>query len=156
MLSGATGQLYGSKYTWPFPDGWKTHLNTPGSLQAGYLGRFFRARPWWRLVPDTPHRGLTAGYGTFADGGSVDSSDYATAAATADGGLAIAYLPTRRTVTLDLRRFRGRVNARWFDPTRGTYRAISGSPFARTGSLRLTPPRRNGEGEDDWVLVLSA
>ena len=29
MLSGASGQLYGNKYTWQFLDGWQDHLDTP-------------------------------------------------------------------------------------------------------------------------------
>src|SRR5205823_9641339 len=37
MLSGATGQLYGSRYTWRLPSGWlfswKSHLDTPGVRQ---------------------------------------------------------------------------------------------------------------------------
>ncbi len=97
MLSGATGQFYGNHYTWQFIDGWKSHLNTEGSAQLGQLIKLFAQRPWFRLVPDQQHRILTAGYGTYTTTGNVGSSDYATAASTPDGTLAIAYLPDRRT-----------------------------------------------------------
>ena len=35
LLSGAAGQLYGNRYTWPFIGGWQDNLDTPGS--AGHL-----------------------------------------------------------------------------------------------------------------------
>ena len=71
MLSGATGQFYGNHYTWQFADGWKDHLDTPGSAQLGYLVRLFTGLPWFRLVPDQAHRIVTAGYGTFTATGNV-------------------------------------------------------------------------------------
>ena len=43
MLSGAAGQFYGNGYTWPFRDGWKDHLDTPGSAQIGHLVKLFGA-----------------------------------------------------------------------------------------------------------------
>ena len=94
LLAGAAGQFYGNRYTWPFIDGWKDHLDTPGSVQVGYQVKLLAGRPWFRLVPDQSHRVVTAGYGTFATTGNVGSSDYVTTAATRDGTLAISYLPT--------------------------------------------------------------
>ena len=101
MLSGATGQLYGNHYTWQFLPDWKSHLDTPGTEQIGYLVKLFAGRPWYRLVPDQKHTLLTSGYGTSTSDGNVQSSDYVTAARTPDGKLAMAYLPTVRTVTID-------------------------------------------------------
>ena len=65
FLSGTTGQLYGNKYTWQFLSGWKSHLDTPGSVQFGYAARLFAKRPWYRLVPDQNHDVVTSGYGAF-------------------------------------------------------------------------------------------
>src|SRR4029077_12741907 len=62
-LSGATGQFYGNHYTWPFASGWKDHLDTPGSVQVGYLAKLFGGRQWFRLLPDQGHRVRNAGYG---------------------------------------------------------------------------------------------
>ena len=45
ILSGATGQLYGNGYTWPFKPGWKSHLDTPGAAQMVHLKAFFESRP---------------------------------------------------------------------------------------------------------------
>ena len=89
FLSGTTGQLYGNFYTWRFENGWKSHLNTPGSVQFGYAARLFAKRAWYRLVPDQKHVVVTSGYGAFG------SWDYATAAATPNGTLAIAYTADR-------------------------------------------------------------
>lgn len=46
LLSGAAGQLYGNRYTWPFISGWQSNLDTPGSLQMGYVKFLFASRPW--------------------------------------------------------------------------------------------------------------
>ncbi|MGO9110289.1 MAG: DUF4038 domain-containing protein [Thermoguttaceae bacterium] len=160
ILSGATGQLYGNGYTWPFKQGWKSHLDTPGAAQIIYLKSFFESRPWYDLVPDQTHSTLMAGYGTMITDknyvGGVDSNDYATAARTEDGSLVLAYLPTPRTVTIDMTKLRGPTTARWFDPSNGAYTAIAGSPLANTESCSFTPPGKNHDGDGDWVLALEA
>jgi hypothetical protein len=50
----------------------------------------------------------------------------------------------------------GPTTARWYDPSRGSYSAIAGSPFPNSGSQDFTPPGPNGDGDPDWVLVLEA
>jgi hypothetical protein len=154
-LSGSTGQFYGSRYTWPFPAGWKDHLNTPGATQIAYLIRLLAGRRWFDLVPDRAHKVVTEGYGQFSTTGNVDSSDYVTTAATRDGRLAISYLPDGGKIRVDMRRLAKRVKARWYDPTNGTYIAVPGSPFRNSGRVDFTPPAKNAGGDHDWVLVLS-
>ena len=156
VLSGATGQLYGNHYVWPFADGWKDHLDTPGSAQFGHLAKLFAGLQWFRLVPDQAHKLVTAGYGTFTSSGNVGSSNYVTTAATPDGTLAMSYLPTGGTIVVDMARLTGQVQARWYDPTNGTYSPVSGSPFTNGGKVRLTTPGQNTDGDLDWVLVLTA
>ena len=155
-LSGATGQFYGNHYSWQFADGWKRRLDTQGSAQFGYLVNLLVRRPWFRLVPDLRHRLVTKGYGTFTPNRNVASSDYVTTASMPDGKLAISYLPEGGTIRVDTKRMAGRVLARWYDPTSGTYTTVQGSPFAARRSLDLTAPGRNHEGDRDWVLVLTA
>jgi Putative collagen-binding domain of a collagenase/Protein of unknown function (DUF4038) len=155
-LSGATGLIYGNHYTWTFVQGWQSHIDTPGAAQIAYLKSFFESRRWYDLVPDQDHVMLTAGYGKFASKGTVDGNDYATAARTSDGRLAIIYAPTMRRLSIDTTRLSGPVSARWFDPANGTYTAIEGSPFANTGSRNFTPPGNNRDGDGDWALVLEA
>lgn len=156
MLSGAAGQFYGNHFTWQFIDGWKNNLDTPGSVQLGYLVKLLAGRPWYRLVPDVRHTFVTAGYGTFTDKGNVGSSDYVTAAATADGTLGMAYAPTQTTLTVDLSRLEKHVSGKWFDPSSGTFRPIAAAALSTDGSVRLTPPGANAAGDGDWVLVLTA
>jgi hypothetical protein len=161
MLSGATGQLYGNHYTWQFlcdqrdqagncVGGWKDHLDTTGAVEFKHMTDLFQSLPWYQLVPDQTHSLLTAGYGTYGDW------DYATAAKTPDGSLAVVYIPTARTVTVDLGTMVGPVTARWYDPASGSYTTIAGSPFANQGSQDFTTPGDNadGPGNPDWVLVL--
>jgi hypothetical protein len=156
MLSGASGQFYGNKYTWQFLDDWRAHLDTPGSRQMTYATKFFAGKPWFRLVPDQHHRVVRAGYGTFAVDGAINDNDYVTAASTPDGKLAIAYLPETRTITVDLGKLSGPVLARWYDPTKGTSVPVSGSPFPNPGVMEFRPPGQNGDGDGDWVLDLTA
>jgi hypothetical protein len=86
----------------------------------------------------------------------VNDSNYATAARTPDGKLVIVYLPTRRTITVDMSQLAGPGRAQWYDPAKGTFAPIAGSPLPATGKHEFTPPGENGDGNGDWVLVLSA
>jgi Protein of unknown function (DUF4038)/Putative collagen-binding domain of a collagenase len=187
MLSGATGQLYGSFYTWPLASGWRAHLDSIGAAQLSYMKALFAPRRWYELIPDQPHAVVTAGYGTFSarwyvhglgrlwrqwlgeHGGSllqritewlrsalgpIDTDTYATAARTADGRLIIAYIPTIRTITVDMSKLAAPALANWFDPSNGTFKRISESPLTNSGSKQFTPPGKNNDGDGDWVLVL--
>jgi len=157
LLSGATGQLYGNKYTWPFLRGWQSHLDTVGVQQLRYVTKLFGSNRWFELRPDQRHLLVTAGYGTFQTSGltHVNDSDYVTAARTPDGRLALAYLPISRPVTVDLSRMSSRVRARWYDPTSGRYVAAARSLLRNRGTAKLVPPQVNGAGQGDWVLVLT-
>jgi hypothetical protein len=154
MTSGATGQLYGNGYTWPFLAGWQSHLDTPGATQVGYLKTLFEPRAWYELVPDTSHVVVTSGYGVYSSTGYVDDNDYLTAASTANGALAIIYTPVVRTFTVDMERFGAAVTTRWFDPSSGIYQEPAGSPFPNTGTRDFATPGNNADGDGGWVLVL--
>jgi chitodextrinase len=156
LLSGAAGHLYGNHYTWPFIDGWHSNLDTPGSAQMGYAKALFESRPWYALVPDQTHAVVTAGSGNFADTGSLGANNYLTAARTPDGALVMAYMPTVRTIGVDLSQLAGPVTARWYDPSKGTFVAIAGSPFSNAGTRQFRPAGANADGDGDWVLVLEA
>jgi hypothetical protein len=102
---------------------------------------------------------VIAGYGTFDDSttpGSVYAmtSDYVTAARTPDGSLVMAFLPTRRPVTLDMTQLRAPATARWYDPSNGAFKAIEGSPLPNAGQRKFIPPGNNADGDGDWLLVL--
>jgi hypothetical protein len=157
MLTGGTGQFYGNKYTWSFPPGWETHIDTVGVTQLTIWKKFFSSLPWQDLVPDQDHKVVTAGLGTY---GTLDTrvsqSDYCTAAKTSDGSYVIAYLPKSRTITVNMAGLKAPARAKWFDPTNGAYTIVPGGPIANAGTRQFTPPGKNHEEADDWVLVLNA
>jgi hypothetical protein len=154
LLSGGAGQLYGNHYIWPFSSGWQTNLDTPGAIEMRYVTALFVPRAWYNLVADTNHLVVTAGYGTYSSSGTVAANNYLTAASTPDGTLAIAYMPTVRTITVNMATFSAAVTARWYDPSSGNYSSIAGSPFANSGTRTFTPSGNNADGDGGWVLVL--
>ena len=170
MLSGGTGQFYGNRYTWSFASGWESHLDTPGVTQLTIWKNFFSSLPWQELVPDQEHTAVTAGLGTYGSTEvqvnpkdysakmkpSVSQSDFATAARTHDGSFVVVYIPTARTVTVNMKSLKGPAIAKWFDPTNGDFQTISGGPFPSTGVRQFTPPGKNHDGDSDWVLLLDA
>jgi hypothetical protein len=184
MLSGATGQLYGSGYTWQLQKGWRTNLDTPGVIQLSYMKNLFVSKKWYDLIPDQTHTVLTSGYGDYSclvgkvlayvgqkskrisyllmrikeytTIGSITTSTCATAARTSDGSLVMAYLPSFRTITVDMSKLASKATARWYDPTSGAYSDIEGSPFGNRMNKSFTPPGKNSSGDRDWVLVLEA
>ena len=109
--------------------------------EAGRISSTHPVRPRWRTSTRSSSRDagtrsfrtrhtpiVTGGLGTFG------LADYVTAASTPDGTLAIAYVPSNRTITVDMSRFSGPVTARWYDPSAGTFASISATSFANSGS----------------------
>jgi hypothetical protein len=108
-------------------------------LNAAYTYQLFGTRKWHDLIPDQAHAIVTDGRGKFSTTGSIATNTYATAGRTSGGSLVMAYMPTVRTITVDMSTLAGITTVRWFDPTNGTYVAVDGSPFANAGSRRFTP-----------------
>jgi len=157
ILSGGVGQFYGNRYSWSFKEGWKSQIDTPGVEQLGIWKKFFLSLRWYDLVPDQDHSTVTAGLGTFGDvDTNVSQSDYCTAARTHDGATVIAYIPATRAITVNMAKLRGPARGRWFDPSDGSYQEIAGGPLSNAGSRQFTPPGKNHDGDQDWVLLLEA
>jgi hypothetical protein len=152
ILSGAAGQFYGNHYTWQFASNWQSFLDSPGAVQMPFVAALFTTRPWWGLVPDQAHLLVTAGIGTCDGSGDVDSSDCLTAGRSADGTLAMAYMPTARTITVDLTRMTRPGIAKWYDPTSGAYLVVGS--YQNAGSGQFVTPGNNAGGDRDWVFVL--
>jgi hypothetical protein len=53
-----------------------------------------------------------------------------------------------------MKKMAGSATARWYDPSRGTYLPIQDSPFPNSKSRDFRPPAKNGDGDEDWILVL--
>ncbi len=158
MLTGGKGQFYGNKYTWSFQPGWQKNLDTPGVSELAIWKDFFETLPWQDLVPDEGHPIITAGAGTPGTTlePRVSKSDYTTASKTPDGSVVLAYMPSARTITVNMANLKGPAKASWFDPTNGTSTVIPGHPFPNTGTHQFTPPGKNHGGDSDWVLLLDA
>ena len=94
--------------------------------------------------------------------GSVQASNYVTAARTPDGRLVMAYVPEGQTIGVDMSKLAARVRARWYDPTTGTYRRVPGSPFDNAGTREVLASREQrrggpglGSGSDGFLSRLS-
>ncbi len=141
LLSGGSGHAYGSP-NWNFPPDWRKVLELPGANSLKHLRTLFESRPWWMLVPDIENTLAVEGRGSFA------TNDYAVTALAGDGSFALSYLPSKRTLTLDLTKLSGeRVVAAWFNPRTGMTTRIGG--FTGRKRQAFEPP-----GAGDWVLVV--
>jgi hypothetical protein len=149
MLSGGSGHVMGNWPVWYFGSGWQSALNSGGASTLGYLRTLLEARAWWTLVPDQGATLLTSAPGS--------GSNRAVAALASDGSYALVYTPGPKTLAINMARLVGpQVQARWFDPSAGTYSNISGSPFAASGTRSFTAPATNAGGDYDSVLVLES
>jgi hypothetical protein len=149
LTSGAAGE-FGGTADWQFRPGWEQRLASPAAAQTRRLRDVVAALPWWRLVPDVDGTLVTGGRGTPVTTDTptdVLASDYATAARTPDGRVALVYVPTARTLTLDLAALAPDVRAEWIDPVSGTRR-----PAAL--STTMITPGAHPDGTADWLLLL--
>lgn len=182
MTSGGAGSLYGNAYTVaigcncshgsgtvPGPNTFNaTDIDTTGVTQLGYQTTLLTGLNWQNLKPDTGHLDVWCGSsgtvcGSCPTTGSIVSvtcvTDAVDSTSSASAHLGLVYLPdpsSFSTVTVDLSKFAGSVTARWYDPTNGSFTAISGSPFTNSGTHNFTPGSNNSAGDKDWVLVLQA
>jgi hypothetical protein len=178
MLSGGSGQLYSSAWSWRLEKDWRAHLDTPGAMQLKIMKSLFAPRKWYELRPDKDHTTITDGYDSIAclagrmavwvahfpslerfvgrarKTSFIAANGCATAARTDDGSLVIAYTPTLRPLTVDMTRLAGPAIARWYDPTDGGFTDVGGAPFPNVGTLTFRPPNANLAGDGDWVLVV--
>jgi hypothetical protein len=179
MLSGATGHVYGSGYTWRLDKGWQTRLDSPGVIQLRYMRDLLAEREWYDLVPDQAHKVVTGGYHGLSclvgrllgknDGlissllrrirkhsnvGSIPTNTCVTAARNPDGSLVIAYLPFSGPITIDMSLLAAPSMTWWYDPTNGKYTPANDSRLANSGKMGFTPPAKNAAGDTDWMLVI--
>ncbi len=144
ILGGAFGHCFGNWPIWFFGSGWQEALDLEGSTSMEIMGRLFRSRYWYKLVPDYDHTVLVSGFGSISD------ISYASAARTDDGKTIIAYLPRPRTVGVDLSTLvASEAIVRWYDPSSGEVVEIGRFPADSVHDF--TPPSHRG---DDWVLVI--
>ena len=152
ILCGAMGHIFGNCPVWHFGSfgtwcsltDWKSELNNSGSKDMENLQRLFRSRSWENLVPDFDHRVVTSGFGTWGQ------KDYVAAALTEDGSTAIAYLPMKCTVSVNMNTIKGkRARCWWFNPSEGRAEFIG--TFSTSGTRKFTAAY-----EGDRVLVIDS
>lgn len=154
LTSGGVGVTYGELHVWQFSPTWQDSRVTDAIDQQTLAVDLFRSVAWWTLVPDPDGTFLTGGRGEDVTTGTLEGgfadvleSDRATAALAADGTLAVVYVPTARTITLDLSRLAGGVTAAWVDPVSGARQDVA-------LAADLTTPGKNADGDEDWLLVI--
>lgn len=167
LSGGLAGYMYGTIF-YDFHSGWQSGIDVTSATQLGYWKTLVTSLPWYNLAPDQTHAAVTSGYGTATGQnqnsgtnpsfgvGNIQTDNFVTTSISADGSLVMAYCPASTTITVNMAKLKSSATARWFDPSNGTFTAISGSPFANTGSQNFTTPGTNSEGDPDWLLVLQA
>lgn len=150
LFAGACGHTYGCHPIWQFASlvqtniswcrrPWQEALRLPGSGQMRHGKALVLSRPYFERVPDPSLVVSERGEGTYRTAAARDE----------DGSYAFVYVPTNRTVTIDLARLRGTtLNAWWYDPRKGTAERLGAIP--KTGQREFVPPTYG----PDWVLCL--
>ncbi|MFN4144578.1 MAG: DUF4038 domain-containing protein [Runella sp.] len=142
LLSGGSGHCYGSSL-WAFKSNWQQVLELPGANQIRLFFKIFSHLPWYLFRPDTTSELLIEGRGTFG------SDEYSTVALLPNRRMAAIYLPTSRTVKVDVEKINGtNIRALWINPR--TNKRWIGGYFKPKGTRELTPPMLDG----DWLLLL--
>jgi hypothetical protein len=140
VLSGAMGHVFGncpvwhfgSATTWCNTNDWKKEMNNSGSVSMDFVQRLFRSRAWQTLVPDFENGIITSGYGKWG------TKDHVAVAVTSDENTLIAYLPSSRSVSVDMSKVKGsKVRCWWYDPSDGNASEIG--VYSSSGQVTFTP-----------------
>lgn len=142
MLSGGAGYCYGSS-VWAFENNWQEKLNLPGANQMTYFSKIMGALPWYLFKADTTSQVLVEGRGKFG------GDDYATVGVLPNYRMAAIYLPTGRSIQVNVEKINGTsIRALWISPR--TNKRWIGGYFKPKGTRELIPPTL----DDDWLLLL--
>lgn len=173
VLSGCTlGRVFGNFAIWNFSwshntmESWKKQLDSEGSLSQAWLGKLFRSREHWKLVPDFDHAVVTCDYGLGQTlkatreafdkvvlGRTSRTLDKLCSVGRTDDGQSIIVYSSGDSATkisVDLSKIADpKLQAKcwWFNPKTGSANLIG--IFPTSGRVGFTPPDRS-----DWVLVI--
>lgn len=154
ILGGAAGQIYGNNPVWHFsgpglfyPDvasmffGWRHALGSPGASSMSHLRNFFEPLEWWKIEPDR---------GDILIGGE----GYSICGAVKDGSFAVVYVADTDELILKPR-WEAPIEARWYDPTAGTFHDAA-APTNEAGGQNVfeVPASNNASGFSDWLLFV--
>jgi len=151
FVGGAAAVMFGNNPIWHFDSvslydyegTWQDNLDSPGSGDAQRFGEIALALPWWEMQPDVA--------GDFL----VDDDPVNNVAARNSDSYAVVYVPTSRTVLLDMARLSAveRVELRRFDPRSGEFEVVDSYPT--DGLIAVDSPGPNAAGDDDWVYIVT-
>ena len=162
LSSGSRGFNMGRQDTFP----WPVNIVSSGLLASNTFDNsdlktiwniFSSLQGWHQLVPDTSSALVTAGRGTHqatlshggSDAGYAGGNTYVTASKTANGMLAVIYIPNAAVaVTVNGALMVSGYGAKWVDPVNG---AVTTATIAGTYSHAAV----NSAGDSDWLLVLA-
>jgi len=149
VLSGSCGHAYGS-WCHMVNKNWRKVEKDRGAAQMGLVRNFFEALPWYNLVPDIDRKLIIEG------GGIYGKTEFATAAFLPDHSKLVIYLPPsgkeKRNLWVDVSAINGKIEARWYNPVSGIYTPAEFKHDRKM--LKLTSPGDNGEGSNDWMLLI--
>lgn len=153
VLSGGCGHFFGNEPVWHFncigrdSTPWKTCLNTTATQHMRPVLQLMSSLAWWKLQPVTD--------GSLVMGSLGTHSSRICQAIASDGSFALIWRPSATALSIHLSRLvPAQVTARWYDPTNGSFRNATGSPFANSATVTFAHPGSNAAGGTDWVLVL--
>ena len=154
VFAGAFGHTYGHRDVQvfyipgePAPfyslSDWRDAINAPGAGQMKHLKSLMESRSFLNRVQDQ----------TVVVSGIGSGLAHIRATRAANGSYAMIYIPDGRTVTVDMTKLNGSVQASWFDPRTGSYSTIG--QYSNSGSRNFDPPGST-QKSNDWVLVLDS
>ena len=142
LFSGVTGQCYGSSVG-AFNENWRERLDLPGVADMSLFQKIFNGLPWYLFRPDTTNDLLVEGRGTYGN------DDYGVVTVMSNYRMAMIYLPTARTIKVNVEKIKGsNIRALWISPS--TNKRFIGGYFKPEGTRELIPPSL----DEDWLLLL--
>jgi len=142
LLSGGSGGCYGSS-VWEFRNNWREKLHLTGANQMELYFKIFNNLPWYLFRPDSTDEILVEGRGT------IGNDDYGVVSVLPNNRMAAIYLPTSRTVKVNVGKINGtNIRALWINPQ--TNKRFIGGYFKPQGIRELTPPTL----DEDWLLLV--
>ena len=151
LFAGAHGHTYGCHDIWQFLNTdhfppvtaartpWRDAIHLPGANQMQFARKLIESRPFLSRIPDP----------SLVVSGPEAGGDHVEATHGEDGSYAFVYIPSGKSVTVDLGLLSGQtIAAHWFDPR--TEAAAPAGTFPQGQPQEFTPPA----GGPDWVLTL--
>jgi hypothetical protein len=156
MCSGACSLAYsrGGADAWYLSttNSWLTSL--PGLADHILANTFWNSHAWYNMAPD-----LDSSYATNRGTHSQTSTNYITVLRSSTKLIAYYEIGANGNPTIDMTKFAGvgsTIQCRWWDPTNGSYKNVTGSPIS-TASSHAFPQSdagNNSAGTTDWLLVI--